>query len=210
MAPRRAPSSGATRGPASGNWRRWDAATGRMSGPATRALMRRRYEAFGDEWFERLAGLSNGHLYNPRFRGGRLCAGSGRWPPLWPLHFHHPNASPVPIGLGLGTRAGDRSGLARVLRPLASPFHSLTSQRPLRLLLPLPPSLQACLAGQDRRRQGEPGDDIIGHRGRRPASPAGAAAGAVGNRRRGCFAIPPCGIAASGRHADRRVTSRSR
>ena len=48
---------------------------GQMSGPATRALMRRQYEVFGDERFERLAGLSNGHLYNPRLRGGRLCAG---------------------------------------------------------------------------------------------------------------------------------------
>ncbi len=51
-----------------------DAAMGQMSGPATRALMRRQYERFGDGRFERLAGLSNGHLYNPRFRGGRLCA----------------------------------------------------------------------------------------------------------------------------------------
>ena len=51
-----------------------DAAMGQMSGPATRALMRRQYERFGDGRFERLAGLSNGHLYDPRFRGGRLCA----------------------------------------------------------------------------------------------------------------------------------------
>ena len=43
-----------------------DAALGQMSGPATRALMRRRYAVFGDTRFERLAGLSNGHLYNLR------------------------------------------------------------------------------------------------------------------------------------------------
>ena len=43
-----------------------DAALGQMSGPATRALMRRQYAVFGDERFERLAGLSNGHLYNLR------------------------------------------------------------------------------------------------------------------------------------------------
>ena len=43
-----------------------DAAMGQMSGPATRALMRRQYEVFGDERFERLARLSNGHLYNLR------------------------------------------------------------------------------------------------------------------------------------------------
>ena len=39
---------------------------GQMSGPATRALMRRQYERFGDGRFERLAGLSNGHLYKLR------------------------------------------------------------------------------------------------------------------------------------------------
>ena len=43
-----------------------DAAMGQMSGPATRALMRRQYEMFGDGRFERLAGLSNGHLYHLR------------------------------------------------------------------------------------------------------------------------------------------------
>ena len=43
-----------------------DAALGQMSGPATRALLRRQYEMFGDSRFERLAGLSNGHLYNLR------------------------------------------------------------------------------------------------------------------------------------------------
>ena len=43
-----------------------DTALGQMSGPATRALMRRQYEVFGDVRFERLAGISNGHLYNLR------------------------------------------------------------------------------------------------------------------------------------------------
>ena len=43
-----------------------DAALGQMSGPATRALMRREYKLFGNGRFERLAGLSNGHLYNLR------------------------------------------------------------------------------------------------------------------------------------------------
>ena len=38
---------------------------GQRSGSATRALMRRQYEVFGDKRFERLAGLSNGHLYKP-------------------------------------------------------------------------------------------------------------------------------------------------
>ena len=43
-----------------------DAALGGRCGPATRAVLRRQYEVFGDERFARLAGLSNGHLYNLR------------------------------------------------------------------------------------------------------------------------------------------------
>ena len=43
-----------------------DAALGDMSGPATRAVMRREFEVFGQRRFERLARLSNGHLYNLR------------------------------------------------------------------------------------------------------------------------------------------------
>ena len=37
-----------------------------MSGPATRKLCARAYHRFGDRRFERLAGISNGHLYNLR------------------------------------------------------------------------------------------------------------------------------------------------
>ena len=48
-----------------------DAALGDMSGPATRAVMRREFEVFGQRRFERLARLSNGHLYNLR----RSCQG---------------------------------------------------------------------------------------------------------------------------------------
>ena len=43
-----------------------DAALGDMSGPATRAVMRREFEVFSQRRFERLARLSNGHLYNLR------------------------------------------------------------------------------------------------------------------------------------------------
>ena len=43
-----------------------DSALGQRCGPATRAVLRRQYEVFGDERFARLAGLSNGHLYNLR------------------------------------------------------------------------------------------------------------------------------------------------
>ncbi len=39
---------------------------GTLSGPATRKLCARAYHRFGDRRFERLAGISNGHLYNLR------------------------------------------------------------------------------------------------------------------------------------------------
>ena len=43
-----------------------DATLGQMAGPATREVMRREHEVFGDERFERLAGISVSHLYNLR------------------------------------------------------------------------------------------------------------------------------------------------
>ena len=43
-----------------------DATLGQMAGPATRAVMRRQLEVFGDADFARLAYISNGHLYNLR------------------------------------------------------------------------------------------------------------------------------------------------
>jgi len=43
-----------------------DATLGQMSGPATRAVMRREFEVFGDRRFERLAHISVSHLYNLR------------------------------------------------------------------------------------------------------------------------------------------------
>ena len=39
---------------------------GTLSGPATRKLCARAFHLFGDRRFERLAGISNGHLYNLR------------------------------------------------------------------------------------------------------------------------------------------------
>ena len=39
---------------------------GSLSGPATLAILKRAWEVFGDVRFERLSGLSNGHLYNLR------------------------------------------------------------------------------------------------------------------------------------------------
>ncbi|MDE2850428.1 MAG: integrase [Acidobacteriota bacterium] len=43
-----------------------DAVLEQRCGHATRAVMRRMYEEYGDERFERLATISNGHLYNLR------------------------------------------------------------------------------------------------------------------------------------------------
>ncbi len=40
-----------------------------LSGPATKKLMERAYQMFGDARFERLAGISVSHLYN--LRGGK-------------------------------------------------------------------------------------------------------------------------------------------
>jgi transposase InsO family protein len=47
-----------------------DALHGTLSGPATRKLCERAYSVFGDPRFERLARISNGHLYNLRHSCG--------------------------------------------------------------------------------------------------------------------------------------------
>ena len=43
-----------------------DVLHGTLSGPTTRKLCARAFHLFGDRRFERLAGISNGHLYNLR------------------------------------------------------------------------------------------------------------------------------------------------
>ncbi|MDE0225840.1 MAG: hypothetical protein OXP28_11975 [Gammaproteobacteria bacterium] len=43
-----------------------DRAFGQMSGLATREILRRQFEVFGDARFARLATISNGHVYNLR------------------------------------------------------------------------------------------------------------------------------------------------
>jgi hypothetical protein len=43
-----------------------DQAHDRLSGPATRHILKREFEVYGKPEFERLAGISNGHLYNLR------------------------------------------------------------------------------------------------------------------------------------------------
>jgi len=61
---------------------RIDALHGTLSGPATRKLCERAYRVFGDLRYRRLAGLSNGHLYNlrgaPAYRRVRGCVDKTR------------------------------------------------------------------------------------------------------------------------------------
>ena len=45
-----------------------DEAVGQLSGPATKWILWRMYHVFGEERFERLAGISNGHIYYLRNR----------------------------------------------------------------------------------------------------------------------------------------------
>jgi transposase InsO family protein len=47
---------------------RVDEAHERLSGPATRAILKREFEVYGKAEFARLAAISNGHLYNLRSR----------------------------------------------------------------------------------------------------------------------------------------------
>ena len=82
-----------------------DAALGQMSGPATRSLMRRQYEVFNDERFERLAGLSNGHLYNLRRSRSYRCRRTT---------FTHTRPTPVAIGERSKPRPNGRPGYIRV------------------------------------------------------------------------------------------------
>ena len=53
-----------------------DEAFGQLSGPATKVVLWRMYHVYGDRRFKRLAGISNGHIYNLRksrvYRTGRL------------------------------------------------------------------------------------------------------------------------------------------
>ena len=63
-----------------------DALHGGLSGPVTRKLCARAYHLFGDQRFERLARISNGHLYNLRrsrtYRRHRAATPTGERPLL--------------------------------------------------------------------------------------------------------------------------------
>ena len=60
-----------------------------LSGPATKKLMERAYQVFGDPRYERLAGISVSHLYN--LRGSKPYQNKRR-------HWTKTNPSGVPIG----------------------------------------------------------------------------------------------------------------
>jgi hypothetical protein len=64
-----------------------DAAHERLSGPATRHILQREFEVYGKPEFERLAKLSNGHLYNLR-----------RTPHYGLRHYEKTRPTAVPIG----------------------------------------------------------------------------------------------------------------
>ncbi|WP_420632468.1 integrase [Candidatus Palauibacter sp.] len=82
-----------------------DNAYGRLSGPATKEILRRQYEVRRDERFERLARTSNGHIHNLRarrdYRLGALSPDKTR-----PVR--------VSIGVGRGPDPQGRPGFVRV------------------------------------------------------------------------------------------------
>jgi len=60
-----------------------------LSGPATKKVMERAYQVFGDQRYERLAGISVSHLYN--LRGSKPYQNKRR-------HWSKTNPTSVPIG----------------------------------------------------------------------------------------------------------------
>jgi len=75
-----------------------------LSGPATKKLMERAHQVFGDARFERLAGISVSHLYN--LRGSRPYQNKRR-------HWTKTNPTGVPIGK---RRAPQPNGLPGYIR----------------------------------------------------------------------------------------------
>ena len=82
-----------------------DEAFGQLSGPATKRILWRQYHVFGDERFERLAGISNGHIYNLR---GRRAYRRAR------TTFRTTRGAASPIGRRRRPRPEGRPGFVRV------------------------------------------------------------------------------------------------
>ena len=82
-----------------------DEAFGQLSGPATKVVLWRMYHVYGDRRFKRLAGISNGHIYNLRksraYRTGRLT-------------FRETRSTPVGFGVRRKPRPDGRPGFLRV------------------------------------------------------------------------------------------------
>ena len=82
-----------------------DEAFGQLSGPATKVILWRMRHVYGDERFERLAGISNGHIYNLRksrtYRTGRLT-------------FRETRATPARFGVRRKPQPDGQPGFLRV------------------------------------------------------------------------------------------------
>lgn len=78
---------------------------GQLAGGATRKLCERAYRLFGDQRYERLASISNGHLYN--LRGSKTYQRTRR-------HFEKTRQSPVSIAERRRPQPDGRPGFLRV------------------------------------------------------------------------------------------------
>ncbi len=82
-----------------------DEAFGQLSGPATKVILWRMRHVYGDERFERLARISNGHIYNLRksrtYRTGRLT-------------FRETRSTPASFGVRRKPRPDGQPGFLRV------------------------------------------------------------------------------------------------
>ena len=82
-----------------------DEAFGQPSGPATKVILRRMFHVYEDRRFERLASISNGHIYNLRksrtYRTGRLT-------------FRKTRPTPVAIGVRRKPQPDGQPGHLRV------------------------------------------------------------------------------------------------
>lgn len=76
-----------------------------LSGPATKKLMERAYQMFGDARFERLAGISVSHLYN--LRGGKQYQNKRR-------HWTRTRPTGVPIGQRRAPQPNGKPGYIRI------------------------------------------------------------------------------------------------
>jgi hypothetical protein len=86
---------------------RVDRAHERLSGPATRHILKREFEVYGKAEYERLAAISNGHLYNLRNSAGYRRQG---------LHYEKTRPASVSIG---ERRKPAPNGMPGYLRMLA-------------------------------------------------------------------------------------------